>query len=210
MSCSPFARLNHAIVKLIIVTAPSGSGKTTIVKHLLDRFDSLAFSVSATTRPPRAHEQNGVDYYFLDPQTFRKHIENGDFLEWEEVYDGQYYGTLRSEVERLWAQGKNVIFDIDVKGALNLKKAFPDRTLTLFIKPPSFQALEQRLRKRSSETPESMNKRLEKAKLELQFENNFDVVIVNDQLDAAKAEAERVVARFLNEGPIAVKDPAKH
>ncbi|GIV31607.1 MAG: guanylate kinase [Saprospiraceae bacterium] len=182
---------------MIIVTAPSGTGKTTIVRHLLERFDSLAFSVSATTRTPRPHERHGKDYYFLDTDTFRKHIEQGDFLEWEEVYDGQYYGTLRKEVERLWSQGKNVIFDIDVKGALNLKKAYPDRTLTIFLKPPSLQALEQRLRNRRSETPESLRKRLEKAKLELQFENNFDVVIVNDDLEVAKAEAERAVAQFL-------------
>lgn len=186
-------------MKLIIVTAPSGSGKTTIVKHLLSTFDNLAFSVSATTRPPRKNEVHGKDYYFMSLKEFQEHIRKGDFLEWEEVYDNQYYGTLRSEVERLWKEGKHVIFDIDVQGALHLKEAYPDKTLTIFVKPPAPEVLAQRLRKRKSESEESLKKRIAKAEFELSFENNFDVVIVNDKLEEALEKAELVVADFIGE-----------
>lgn len=186
-------------MKLIIVTAPSGSGKTTIVKHLLATFDNLAFSVSATTRPPRSNEVHGRDYYFMTLEEFQEHINNGDFLEWEEVYDQQYYGTLRSEVEKLWKQGKHVIFDIDVKGAMKLKQAYPDRALTIFVKPPNPQVIFQRLQKRKTESKESLKKRLEKVDFELSFENNFDVVIVNDKLEEALRNAELAVAAFIGE-----------
>ncbi|GAB4257696.1 MAG: guanylate kinase [Saprospiraceae bacterium] len=186
-------------MKLIIVTAPSGSGKTTIVKHLLSTFDNLAFSVSATTRPPRKGEVHGKDYYFISPEEFREHVKNGDFLEWEEVYENQYYGTLRSEVERLWKEGKHVIFDIDVQGALNLKEAFPDKTLTIFVKPPSTKVLSERLRRRKSESEESLKKRIAKAEFELSFANNFDVVIVNDKLEEAFQKADAVVGKYIGE-----------
>lgn len=186
-------------MKLIIVTAPSGSGKTTIVRHLLSTFNNLAFSVSATTRSPRKGETSGKDYYFMSVEQFQSHVNSGDFLEWEEVYDNQYYGTLRSEVERLWKEGKHVIFDIDVQGALNLRKAFPEKTLTIFVKPPSAEILLERLRKRKSESEESLKKRIAKAEFELSFANNFDVIIVNDQLKEALRQAESVVANYIGE-----------
>ncbi len=183
--------------KLLIITAPSGAGKTTIVHHLLDTFPQLAFSVSATSRAVRANEREGRDYYFLPAGRFQELIAEGAFLEWQEVYAGQYYGTLLSEVDRLWAEGKHIVFDIDVKGALNLKENFPERTLSIFIKPPSREVLTERLRNRKTESPEQLQKRIEKAELELGFENQFDVVLVNDVLERALREAERIVSGFL-------------
>lgn len=183
--------------KLIIVTAPSGAGKTTIVRHLLNRYEQLAFSVSATTRSKRKKEEEGVDYYFMSVPKFKELIAGDAFLEWEEVYEGQFYGTLKREVERLWAEGKSVVFDIDVQGAVKLKEVYPGRTLTVFVKPPAPEVLAQRLRKRRSESEESLQKRIAKAQFELAFEKKFDIVLVNDVLEEALQEAERVVEQFL-------------
>ncbi len=183
--------------KLLVVTAPSGAGKTTIVHHLLDTFDNLAFSVSATTRSQRPNEQEGVDYYYTNVQKFKELIAEDAFLEWQEVYENQFYGTLKSEVERLWTEGKQVVFDIDVKGAINVKKAFPDQTLTIFIKPPSPDVLLERLKKRKSESAESLQKRIAKASFELTFEDKFDKVLVNDNLEVALRQAENLVQAWL-------------
>lgn len=184
--------------KLFVVAAPSGAGKTTIVKHLLQTFDILAFSVSAATRAQRAHETHGKDYYFLTKEDFRQKIEDGAFLEWEEVYQDQFYGTLKSEVERLWDMGKIVIFDIDVQGALNIKKVYPDEALLIFIKPPSKEILFQRLYDRNTESPESLKRRVEKAVFELSFEDKFDKILVNDQLDECLLRADRLMLEFLD------------
>lgn len=183
--------------KLLVVTAPSGAGKTTIVHHLLKMFPSLAFSVSATTRAQRLNEQEGIDYYYTNVQDFKELIAENAFLEWQEVYDNQYYGTLKSEVERLWVVGKQVVFDIDVKGAVNVKNAFPEQTLTIFIKPPSEQILVERLKKRKSENLDSLQKRIAKATFELTFEEKFDKVLVNDDLATALKEAEKIVGEWL-------------
>jgi len=183
--------------KLIIVTAPSGAGKTTIVRYLLKTFPQLAFSVSATSRQRRANEEEGRDYYFLPPGRFQELVAEGAFLEWQEVYHNQFYGTLLSEVERLWGEGRHIVFDIDVKGALNLKNQFPDRTLSVFIRPPSREALTERLVRRKTESQEQLEKRIRKAEEELAFENHFDVVLVNDVLERALREAEQIVSGFL-------------
>lgn len=186
--------------KLLIFAAPSGSGKTTIVRHLLSRYpQQIAFSVSATTRAQRPHERHGVDYYFISPEDFQAHIEANDFAEWEEVYEGQFYGTLRSEIERIWATGKAVIFDIDVHGAMRLKQKYGAQALTVFVKPPSAEILEQRLRARGTENETMLARRIAKAKHELSFENKFDVVLVNNVLDEALRKAERIAEAFLNE-----------
>lgn len=184
--------------KLIIVAGPSGSGKTTIVRHLLGIFPRLAFSISACSRPKRENEINGEDYYFLTVEEFRNKINNGDFLEWEEVYPGSYYGTLRSEVERLWLADRDVIFDIDVKGALNLKKHFPDESVTIFIQPPSLDALEKRLLERNTETPGILSQRIGKAKEELSYAGKFDNIINNVDLPKAFSDARDIVAGFLS------------
>lgn len=183
--------------KLIVVTAPSGAGKTTIVHHLLEVFPNLAFSVSVTTRARRVNEQEGIDYYYTNVQDFKELIAENAFLEWQEVYENQFYGTLKSEVERLWASDKQVVFDIYVNGAVNVKKAFPAETLTLFIKPPSEQILVDRLKKRKSESAESLQKRIAKATFELTFEEKFDKVLVNDDLNTALEQAERIVSEWL-------------
>ena len=183
--------------KLIVVSAPSGAGKTTIVKHLLEVHDDFAFSVSATTRPKRSGEIEGVDYYYISPERFRKLIEEEAFVEWEEVYDNQFYGTLKSEIERIWALGKYIIFDIDVKGALNIKSIFNDQVLCIFVKPPSWEVLLKRLQDRKTEDLASIEKRIKKAKLELEFEDRFDYILVNDKLEVAFKEAEKVVSDFL-------------
>jgi len=184
--------------KLIVFAAPSGAGKTTIVRHLLESFDNLSFSVSATTRQRRPHEREGQDYYFLTPQTFREHIEQGDFVEWEEVYANQYYGTLKSEIERLWKDGKHILFDIDVVGAMNIKQAYPQETLSVFVKPPSLATLRERLRARDTEDDRAVQKRLDKAEWEMTFENNFDQILVNDVLEDAFARARHIVRDFIN------------
>lgn len=185
--------------KLIVFSAPSGSGKTTIVRHLLGLDDlDLEFSISATSREPRGQEINGKDYYFISLDEFKKHIKAEDFLEWEEVYRDNFYGTLKSEIERIWAQGKNVIFDIDVAGGLRIKRKFPEETLAVFVKPPSIDELKIRLKKRSTESDDKINMRIAKASVELATAPQFDKIIKNYDLDVAKAEAYELVKDFLN------------
>lgn len=184
--------------KLIIVTAPSGAGKTTVVKHLLKTIPSLAFSVSATTRTKRENETDGIDYYFLSPEEFKSKIAANEFVEWEEVYPGKFYGTLHTELARLWNEGKNIIFDVDVKGALNLKNKFPEKTFSLFIQPPSLEILVERLKKRETETPETLQTRIARVTLELSFHDRFDKSIVNDILDNTLHTAEELVNNFLS------------
>ena len=184
--------------KLIIFSAPSGSGKTTIVRHLLDCPElNLAFSVSATSRPRRGKEKNGEHYYFMSVSQFKKHIKNEDFLEWEEVYRDNFYGTLKSEVERLWEEGKNVIFDIDVVGGLRIKSKFPNETLAVFVKPPSVDELKIRLKKRSTESDDKINMRIAKASVELATAPQFDKIIKNYDLEIALKEAEKLVADYI-------------
>jgi guanylate kinase len=184
--------------KLIIFSAPSGAGKTTLVRHLLEiPALNLAFSVSATSRAKRGYEEDGKDYFFITPEQFRKKIEYGEFLEWEEVYQNQYYGTLKAEVDKLLKAGKNVIFDIDVEGGLNLKNIYGKEALAIFVKPPSIKHLEERLNTRSSEDEESLKTRLEKAVSELEYAPQFDKVLLNDKLEKAKKDAEVFVSDFL-------------
>lgn len=183
--------------KLIIFSAPSGAGKTTIVHHLLRVFPALEFSVSATSRAPRGDEQHGVDYYFIPVETFRSKVAAGEFVESEEVYPGQLYGTLRSEISRIWRKGHHVIFDVDVKGGLNLKKQFGEKALAIFVRPPSVAALEQRLRLRATEAEEKIRMRISKATQELAYEPQFDKVIVNAELETALREAENLVSAFI-------------
>lgn len=183
--------------KLLIFAAPSGSGKTTIVRHLLSKYPQLAFSVSAATRPQRAHERDGIDYYFISMEEFQRHIQDGDFAEWEEVYTDNFYGTLRSEIERIWADGKVVIFDIDVQGAMRLKRKYGEQALTVFVKPPSREILVERLRSRGTEDSAALERRITKAEDELAFENKFDIVLVNDVLEQALRQAESIAETFL-------------
>jgi guanylate kinase len=183
--------------KAIIFCAPSGSGKTTIVKHLLKNNADLGFSISASTRDRRGRtEQDGKDYHFLTPDDFKEKIVHNEFIEWEEVYEGNYYGTLKSEIERIWEEGKNVIFDVDVKGGLNLKKYFQEKALAIFVKVPSMEILEQRLHGRGTESAESLSRRLFKAKFEMTFQDEFDVVLVNEDLNKSLAEAQRLYDEF--------------
>ncbi len=186
--------------KLIVFSAPSGSGKTTIVRHLLKQEAlNLAFSISATSRAPRGDEQNAEDYYFLSASDFKQNIKDDNFLEWEEVYRDNFYGTLKSEVERLWALGKNVIFDIDVSGGLRIKKKFPEETISIFVKPPSIDELKIRLKKRKTETEDKINMRVAKASAELATAPLFDVIIENDNLEKALNEAETLVGNFIKQ-----------
>lgn len=185
--------------KLIVFSAPSGSGKTTIVRHLLAKEDlNLEFSISAASREPRGEEINGTDYYFISLPEFKKHIKAEDFLEWEEVYRDNFYGTLKSEIERIWGLGKNVIFDIDVSGGLRIKHKFPDETLAVFVKPPSVDELKRRLKERSTETEDKINMRIAKASVELATAPQFDVIIKNYDLDMALEEAYQLVKKFVN------------
>ncbi|MGB1243117.1 MAG: guanylate kinase, partial [Chitinophagales bacterium] len=182
---------------LIVFTAPSGAGKTTLVKHLLKEMDNLAFSVSATTRSRRENEKEGKDYYFLTKEAFSKKLENKEFLEYQEVYDGNFYGTLIEEVDGLLQQGKHVIFDVDVEGALNIKKHYQDQALTVFVQAPSIEILRQRLMRRNSESPETLEIRVEKAAEENKYASRFDQVVLNDVLEVAKEDVCRIVNFFL-------------
>ncbi|MEZ0609337.1 guanylate kinase [Fibrella sp. WM1] len=192
--------------KLIIFSAPSGSGKTTIVRHLLNTNDNLGFSISACTRDRRGRaEQNGKDYYFLTPDEFKEKIDNSEFVEWEEVYVGAFYGTLKSEIERVWASGKHVLFDVDVQGGLKLKNYYGDRALAVFVKVPNEETLRQRLIGRGTETEDSLSKRLFKVHFEMSFQNQFDVVLVNDTLDDSFAKAQKLVDDFLQNNVVPAK-----
>jgi len=184
--------------KLILITAPSGAGKTTIVRHLLSKYDEIEFSTSATTRDIRPGEVDGKDYYFLTHEEFKRRIENDEFVEWEEVYTNQFYGTLKSEVERVWKLGKHIIFDIEVNGARNIQKTYPKDTLSIFIQPPSEEELLNRLKGRKTEDADSLKKRMKRSVRELTFANYFDLILVNDVLEDALAHAEKIVEAYLN------------
>ena len=190
------------IGKVFIFTAPSGAGKTTIVKHLLSTYDFLGFSVSATTRIRRDYEVEGRDYYYLSVEEFKSKVTADEFIEWEEVYENQYYGTLKSEVTRIWREKKHLVFDIDVKGAENIKRVFGDKCMSVFVRPPSVDTLIERLKNRNTETPESLLKRINKIKREMTFENSFDIVLVNDLLEVSFVEAEHIVETFIYGLPI--------
>lgn len=185
--------------KIIIISAPSGTGKSTIITRLMDEAPelNLKFSISATSRPPRGVEQHGVEYYFYSADEFRHLIDTGELLEWEEVYAGKYYGTLRSEVERRIAQGENVILDVDCVGAMNIHKAYPTEALSLFIQPPSIEALRTRLESRSTDAPEVIEERLAKAKQELEYASHFDRIVVNDDLERCVGEVEALIRDFV-------------
>ena len=184
--------------KLIIITAPSGAGKTSITRHLMQHFPQLAFSVSAATRQPRGIEKNGVDYHFMSADDFKQKIQHNEFVEWEMVYEGKYYGTLKAELERIWNEDKIPVLDIDVKGAIHVQQQFPATTLSLFIEPPSVAELKKRLLSRGTETPESLAARVNKASYELSFKEHFNKVVVNDDLQKACIEAEMIVFGFIN------------
>ena len=183
--------------KLIIVSAPSGAGKTTLVKHLLENLDSIEFSVSCATRSPRPNEVHGKDYYFISTDEFKQKIDNQEFAEFEEVYEGSFYGTLKSEIERIWAKGKSVIFDIDVVGGINLKKIYPENSLSIFIMPPSVKELENRLRNRNTESEEKLQMRISKAEQELLLAPQFDKIIVNKHLEESQKEIKELVKSFI-------------
>ncbi len=183
--------------KVIIFSAPSGSGKTTLVKYALEQFPELAFSISCTTRNPRGSEVNGVDYYFISPDEFRQRISNDEFVEYEEVYHDKYYGTLKAEVEKIWNLGKTVIFDVDVKGGVSLKKYFQEKALSIFIMPPSIEELERRLVLRNTDDLETIKTRVSKASHELTFQDKFDTIIINEDLNKAKEEVQQNIASFI-------------
>lgn len=183
--------------KLIVFSAPSGSGKTTIVKNLLTRDLGLEFSISAASRDPRPNEINGKDYHFITLYDFKKRIEGDDFVEWEEVYTNNFYGTLKKEVQRIWDSGKHVIFDIDVIGGLNIKKQYPENTLAIFVQPPSVEELKRRLEGRATETPEKVAMRVAKAEEEIKYADKFDYILYNDVLEVAQDEAEQLITKFL-------------
>lgn len=184
--------------KAILFSAPSGSGKTTIIREILKRFDCFEFSISATSRPARQGERNGVDYYFLSPQEFEKRVGQGDFLEWEEVYAGTRYGTLKSEIDRIWDNGHVIIFDVDVNGGMNIKKYFGSDALAIFVMPPSIDVLELRLRTRGTESEDAITKRLARSAAELKMADHFDVTIVNDDLNRAVDETQTILNNYLN------------
>ena len=185
--------------KCIIISAPSGAGKTTIVQALLKDMNQLAFSISACSREPRGKEENGIDYYFLRKEDFQKRIAENAFLEWEEVYEGMFYGTLKSELSRIWGEGKTVIFDVDVVGGIHLKQIMADKALSIFIQPPSMEELERRLTTRNTDSLEKINMRLAKAKQEIEQAKDFDVIVVNDQLDLAIQTVHSAISSFIQE-----------
>lgn len=190
--------MNSKNQKVIVFSAPSGSGKTTIVKHLVKKLNVLGFSISACTRDKRGRtEENGKDYYFLTPEEFRKKIEEDAFVEWEEVYEGAFYGTLKSEVERIWSEGKAAIFDVDVKGGLSLKQYYKEKALTIFVKVPSLEELRTRLTGRGTDSEDSISRRLFKVQFEMGFQDQFDVILVNDNLEDTLKKAEELVLNFL-------------
>lgn len=184
--------------KALLFSAPSGSGKTTLIRELLQRFDCFEFAISATSRKPRQGERDGVDYYYLDPESFAQRVERGDFLEWEEVYAGTCYGTLKSEIERIWSNGHIIIFDVDVNGGMNIKKYFGDDALAIFVMPPSIEVLEQRLRNRGTESESSLKQRLARSEAELGEASKFDLTIVNDDLQTAVDEAQQAIEKFIH------------
>jgi guanylate kinase len=185
--------------KIIIITAPSGAGKTSITHYLLNNIPQLSFSISAATRQPRANEKNGIDYYFLSVEDFKNKINENAFIEWEMVYEGKYYGTLKQEIERIWNEEKTPLLDIDVKGALHVKQQFVNNSLSLFIEPPSIEELKKRLQSRGTETAETLAARINKAEYEISFKQHFDKIIVNDKLHHACGEAEKVIKKFLED-----------
>lgn len=189
--------MEYSNKKIIIITAPSGAGKTSITRYLLQQYPQLAFSISAATRAPRGQEQHGKDYYFMTVEEFKNHIREHDFMEWEMVYEGKYYGTLKSEMERIWQNRQVPMLDIDVKGAIHIQQQYPHNTLSLFIEPPSIEELKKRLMGRGTETEESLNARVNKASYEIGFKHHFDHVIINNQLDKACQEAEALILDFL-------------
>jgi guanylate kinase len=189
----------HPNNKIIIIAAPSGAGKTSVTRHLLKALSAqLGFSISCATRSPRNNEKDKADYYFISVEDFQERIKQHDFVEWEMVYEGKYYGTLKSELERIWQQHKTPLLDVDVKGGINVQQQFPKNSLSLFIEPPSIEELERRLKARGTETPASLQARINKASYELSFKNQFDRIIMNDELERACAEAEQAVREFLN------------
>jgi guanylate kinase len=183
--------------KLLIITAPSGAGKTSITKHLMQHFPQLAFSVSAATRQPRGMEKDGVDYHFISTEDFKQKIQHNEFIEWEMVYEGKYYGTLKTELEKIWMQHKIPVLDIDIKGAIHVQQQFPETSLSLFIEPPSVDELKKRLQSRGTETAESLAARVNKASYELSFKDHFNKIIVNDDLQKACAAAVNIVGDFI-------------
>ncbi|MES1225287.1 MAG: guanylate kinase [Bacteroidota bacterium] len=186
---------NH---KLIIITAPSGAGKTSITHYLLDKYKQLAFSISAATRKPRAHEKNGVDYYFISKEEFKQKIQHNEFVEWEMVYEGKYYGTLKSELQRIWNNQQTPVLDIDVKGAIHVQQQYTQNCLSIFIEPPAIDVLRKRLKSRGTETEETLQARINKAAYEISFKHHFDKVIINDNLHHACLEAESIIRDFLS------------
>ncbi len=184
--------------KLIILSAPSGAGKSTIIEHLLNKDFKLEFSISACTRKPRGKEKHGVEYYFLTPEDFKNRISKNEFLEWEEVYEDHFYGTLKSEIDRIFTKGNNVIFDIDIAGGLNIKKQYGEKAISIFIMPPSVKELENRLLKRGTDSKENIKKRIDKAKFEISFANKFDITIVNENIKDAVTQTEKSLSNFLD------------
>lgn len=184
--------------KIIIITAPSGAGKTSITRYLMDRFEVLSFSVSATTRSARGNEKDGIDYYFIDLEQFKKKIQQKEFAEWEMVYEGKYYGTLKAELKRIWALNRIPVLDIDVKGAIHVQQQYPENTLSIFIEPPSIEELRNRLLSRGTENEDSLQARVNKASYEISFKEHFDKIIVNENLEKACEQAEAIVSAFLN------------
>jgi guanylate kinase len=186
--------------KIIIITAPSGAGKTSITRFLLQKYPNLAFSISAATRSPRGIEKDGVDYYFMSVEAFQDKIHEEAFVEWEMVYEGKYYGTLKTELERIWKLGKTPMLDIDVKGAIHVQQQYPDHSLSIFVEPPSVDELKKRLQSRGTETADTLETRVNKASYEISFKHSFDTVILNDDLDKACKETEAVITTFLGDG----------